>query len=482
VRLSPSLPLCFVEGASTLLRRRTGLLIGASRRAAFESSLAEAMHGARVRDPAVYLADLAATPALMDDLAGRVTVGETYFFREPEQCAAIERVILPALLASRPPEAPVRIWSAGCATGEEPFTLAVIAHRLGAARRVRILGTDISHAALTRARCARYTKWSMRGVAQDVVEAHFARVGAQYQLHTALQGAVEFRYLNLADDGYPSAASGLSGLDLILCRNVLIYFDRETIARVARRLLDSLSPDGWLMLGPSDPMIGELVPCDVVVTDAGLRYRRAGARAESARPAPPAASVPQPASALREPAAQAPVCVATAEAGSGAARAAGCYAVRDYDGAVEAAREAIASDGADPAVWVILVRGLANLGELAGAERYCATSLERHATCVELQCLHALLLNDARRYDAGAVAARRALYLDRGLVVAHLALGAALAGLGNVAGAERAFGTVVRLLASRPEEEVVPASDGEHVGSLTALARTELKLLEELAA
>jgi len=481
---STALPIRFVDEASALLRRRTGLVIGASRRAAFETALADAMHGARALDPVVYLVDLAATPALMDDLAGRVTIGETYFFREPSLFAAIEGEILPDLLASRPFEAPVRIWSAGCATGEEPYTLAVVAARLGAAGRVRILGTDISRAALALARRAEYTKWSLRGVAGQVVESQFARVGDRYRLHAEPRGAVEFRYQNLADDAYPSAAAGLCDFDLILCRNVLIYFDRETVTRVAGRLVDALAPGGWLLLGPSDPRISEVVPCEAVASGAGLRYRRTGAQPpvglEWSCPAP--APAPVPALADPAPVAPAPVPVPVAAAAPAIESAARSYAAHDYERAVERAREAVAADGTDPAVWAILVRALANLGELAGAERWCAASLERHPTSAELQCLHALLLNEARRYEAGAVAARRALYLDRGLVVGHLALGAAQAGLGDAALARRAFGTVVRLLASRPADEVVAASDGERVANVAALARAELELLAKVAA
>src|SRR5690606_655500 len=85
---------------------------------------------------------------------------------------------------------------------------------------------------------------------------------------------VDFRYLNLAEDSFPSLATGIWGMDVILCRNVLIYFDADTVERVARRLLASLSEDGWLLLGGSDPPISEIMECDVVVTDAGLVYRR----------------------------------------------------------------------------------------------------------------------------------------------------------------------------------------------------------------
>ena len=483
---TPPLPSCFVDEAAALLRQRTGFVIADSRRSAFETSLVEAMFSGQVFDPVVFLADLAATPALMDELAGRCTIGETYFFREPEQFSLIEQEILPALLGPRTPDSgPLRIWSAGCATGEEPYTLAILAAKLGLANRTRIVGTDISRQALARARRARYTRWSLRGVPQDVVEAHFRPAGDEFELYAALRNAVQFQYLNLADKTYPSSTCGIVGMDLILCRNVLIYFDRETIARVAARLVASLAPDGWLVLGSSDPLLGELVSCDVVVSRAGLVYRcakapaapisipRLGVAATTVRSVDLEQIEPQP---TRLELAAEPLVAPDAEC------AVRCYAERDYERAVELARAAVWRDGADPALWVILVRGLANLGELADAERWCAASLERHATCAELQCLHALLLNDARRYEAGAVAARRAMYLDRDLAVAHLAHGAALAGRGDAPGARRAFAGAARRLAAMAPDAVVPFTDGERADSLAELARAEIALLVEAAA
>ncbi len=484
---TPGVSVLFVDEAATLVRARTGLVVGPARSGAFRSALADAMRSARVSDPVVYLADLAVTPALMDDLAGRVTVGETYFFRDPDQFALIEREILPGLVAARRPnDGALRIWSAGCATGEEAYTLAILASRVGA--RARTVGTDISRRALAKARRARYTRWSFRGVAEDVVAGHFDQVGDELELHPQYRDAVEFRYLNLADTGYPSAASGIVGMDLILCRNVLIYFDRETVARVADQLLRSLADGGWLVLGASDPMIADLVPCQVVVSSAGLMYRPArGAAVSFASLLPPTRPQVAPTLAVvaEPPFAPEPARLETVQnpvPASDAEVAARCYAVRDYDGAAEAARRAVGSPGAEAGVSVLLVRALANGGELGEAERACALALERHGMSAELCLLHASLLTAARRYDAAAVAARKALYLDRGLAMAHVAHGAALAGLEDVPGARSAFTNAASLLAGVMRDGIVPASGGEAAGRLADLVRAELELLTEAAA
>jgi chemotaxis protein methyltransferase CheR len=484
-----------VETALHLVRQRTGLVFGPGRRSAFESGLARAMQRAHPATPDVYLVRLQTEPAVLDDLVAEITVGETYFFREPEQFAVLARDILPALLARRPRDRPLRIWSAGCATGEEPYTVAMLLRQQGWGGAAHIVATDLSRRALAAARRGLYGRWSLRGVPEHVVRSYFTPVGGRYELAPTVREDVEFRYLNLAEDTYPSLATGIWGMDLVLCRNVLIYFDRDTIAGVARRLLDSLSDDGWLLPGASDPPLADLVPCDVVVTTAGLAYRRPARPARAGRPAtppsaaalpealvseprsppqPPPPSPPPPPLPVPEPAEE--VVERSLEA---VARA---YAERDYSRAAELARGAVQHDGGNPAVWVLLVRALANRGDLCAAGQACAAALDRHRTCAELAYLHAVLLAEAGRHAEAADAARRALYLDRTLAVAHLALGASLARLGDTRGARRALRNAERLLAELPPEAVVPASDGAPAARLAELARAHLGLLAGAAA
>ncbi|MEX2156442.1 MAG: CheR family methyltransferase [Gemmatimonadales bacterium] len=475
------------ETAAALVRHRTGLVFSEARRAAFETALATAMRRARLSDPEAYLARLAVEPPLLDDLVAGITVGETYFFREPRQFAVIQDEVVPGLLSHRPRDHPLRIWSAGCATGEEPYTLAIVLREQRLEGAAHIVASDLSRAALAQARRARYTRWSLRGVPDQVVRTYFEHVDDRFALAPAVRDAVEFRYLNLAEDTYPSLPTGIWGMDLILCRNVLIYFDAETVARVARRLMDSLSDDGWLLLGASDPALSDLVSCDVVVTGAGLAYRRPGRgalRPSATAVVTPTFALPEqpPPPPVRPPAGE-PAGVVAADAPSDdpedVARA---YAERDYQRAAELAGRFVQRDGSDPLLWIVLVRALANRGELEAAGRACAAALDRHRTSAELTYLHAVLLAEAGQYADAATAARRALYLDRGLVVAHLALGGALARLGDTDGARRAFRNAERLLAAMPPGALVPASDGEPAGRLAEMARVQLRLLSEVAA
>jgi chemotaxis protein methyltransferase CheR len=482
----------FVVAAEEFVRQRTGLVFSEARGSAFEAGLDRAMRRTKLTEPEVYLAHLDAQPALLDDLVGEITVGETYFFREPQQFAFIRHEVVPALLSHRSHDHPLRIWSAGCATGEEPYTLAITLREQGLAA-VRVVATDLARTALSEARRAVYTRWSLRGVPDHIVRTHFEQEGKRFALAPAIRDAVDFRYLNLAEDTYPSFSTGIWGMDLVLCRNVLIYFDAETVARVARQLIDSLSDDGWLLLGASDPPLAELVPCEVVVTDAGLAYRRRGRGARSVATAsattpfvlPPIPEIPAPEQPPHPPvplAAHDPPVALEQEALPGLADATRSYAERDYQRAAEQAIRLVECDGSDPAPWIVLVRALANRGELEAAGRACAAALDRHRTSAELAYLHAVLLAEAGRHADAVAAARRSLYLDRGLVVAHLALGGALARLGDTEGARRSARNARRLLAGMLPDAIVPGSDGEPASRLAEMAGVQLQLLKEAAA
>jgi chemotaxis protein methyltransferase CheR len=487
----------FVEAAGEWVRRRTGLVFPESRRCAFEAGLLRALRRAGLAEDTASLASLDADPAFLDDLVGEITVGETYFFREPQQFSVIRNIVVPSLLAHRPPDQALRIWSAGCATGEESYSLAILMRELGLETAAHIVATDLSRAALAAARRASYTQWSLRGASEEMLRSYFRRVGPRFELAPDLRAAVEFGYLNLASDSYPSLAAGIWGMDLILCRNVLIYFDLETIARVATRLFDSLSDRGWLLLGASDPSLGELIPCEVEITESGLAYRRrrpddAGARAQGpdgwprtaareALPRPPEEEMEPPSLQPEPPLLEKhdpPGTAAEQEIASGFAEAALAYALGDHGRATRMAEGCLQLDQDDPAIWALLVRALINRGGLEAAGRRCLAGLERHHSSAELHYLHATLLAEARHYREAAAAARRALYLDRRMVAAHLALGTALARLEDLDGARRAFRNAADLLAGLAPEEVVPASDGEQAGRLGEMVKAQLRLLE----
>lgn len=191
-------------------------------------------------------------------LLNEITVGETCFFRNQRQLDAVRQIILPKLMEAeaRLPHRRLRIWSAGCSTGEEPYTLSmVIQDELHSLTdwSLEILATDLNEHSLTVARNATYGSYSTRHVTSEYQQKYFISVGDQLQVHRSARERVTFSRLNLSDNvGMPL----IKGMDLIFCCNVLIYFDLASKRRVIEHFYQSLLPHGYLFLGQTESLYG----------------------------------------------------------------------------------------------------------------------------------------------------------------------------------------------------------------------------------
>ncbi|HSJ32824.1 MAG TPA: protein-glutamate O-methyltransferase CheR [Longimicrobiales bacterium] len=484
-----------------LVRERTGLVFPDSRLQDVEATIRRTMARLRIEDSDVLLALLRDDARARESFVADLTIGESYFQRDPAQFDLLRWRILPELLASRPADRAIRVWSAGCAAGEEPYTIAMLFEEMNAAHRSDIVGTDIARSRLADAQRGLYSKWQLRNTPDPVRRRYFAEHGKFFELTPRIRQRVDFQYLNLAEDSFPSLTNGIWGMDVILCRNVLIYFDAPTVERVAQRLIASLSEDGWLLLGASDPAISELVDCDVVLTESGLAYRRRGAagahdiRAASAATreplhrdiAPPstlpdAVQSPAPASSAdpRQPSAS------TADPGEAHASSSDtildAYADRDFSRVHELAAAAARTGSLSTPAWTTWVRALANEGRHDEAADTVTRAIDHAGATAELLYLHAVLLLQCGKPADAAAAARRALYMDRNLIVAHLTLGEAQRRSGNIEGARRALRNAASLLTALDAAATVPASDGESAGRLAELVRVKLSLLGSVPA
>jgi chemotaxis protein methyltransferase CheR len=204
-----------------------------------------------------------------------VSTNKTEFFREPTHFDHLRQVLLPALAAQRGARGQVRLWSAGCSSGEEPYTLAMVVDDWASCHtplRYSVLASDISLRMLDRARRAVYPRTALRGMAPQLVTRYFMRgkreQAEQVRVVPELRQQVEFRRLNLMEPFV-----GLEPMDVIFCRNVIIYFDRETQTRLVERFERQLVPGGHLYLGHSETLNGingSLVPVRPTI------YRRPG--------------------------------------------------------------------------------------------------------------------------------------------------------------------------------------------------------------
>lgn len=188
-------------------------------------------------------------------LAILLTNQESYFFRDLGQFALLRRKIIPELLEQNKEHRTLRIWSAGCSTGQEPYSIAILVDMLLPFRsewRIFIIGTDVSEAALEKARRGAYSNWSFRNTDRDVQQRYFHRQQKEYVLDTRIRQSVTFKYGNLLQDDFPSRGSELFDIDLILCRNVFIYFKRDVVTKVLSKFDRTLRNDGYLLTGHAE--------------------------------------------------------------------------------------------------------------------------------------------------------------------------------------------------------------------------------------
>jgi chemotaxis protein methyltransferase CheR len=210
-------------------------------------------------------------------LVNAVTINETAFFRHPSQFEALEDTILPELVRLHQQErsGPMRLWSAACSAGDEAYSLAILIRETIEPRHPRmdyeIVGTDIDTAVLEEARAGRYRKRSVRNVPPAYLRDYFDRSGEAFVVDPAIRDMVEFRPLNLTD---AQDMRRMRDFDLIMCANVLIYFNETSKKDVLQGLYRSLRPGGYLFVGGSEAL-GELdVPLEPVRHEGALAYRR----------------------------------------------------------------------------------------------------------------------------------------------------------------------------------------------------------------
>lgn len=430
------------EAIASLVTDRTGLCFPDNRRPEAESAIRFAAQQAGCDHLDDFRRAIVSGEFPIDQLVAELVVCESYFFREPDHFRFVQECVLPQCRGDDGALRQPRIWSAGCAGGEEAFSLGILMVEAGYTGEPAVLGTDLSARALERARTARYSPWSLRDLSAEQVDRYFHRAAGRFTLRERYRRSVSFQQLNLADDTFPSYSSGIWELDLIFCRNVLIYLDRRTVSALARRLFAALADNGWVILGSSDPPLADHAPFELVRTPFGLFHRR---RPWTAKRSSSWISAPSPVAAEcdncdeRTPSDEAPMAP---------------IASKDT---IPACRQTAPPGPTGPNAGH-RIRVLANRGHLIEARAELIETLRRNPASAELHYLHAVIglalghLREAER------AVRKALYLDRLQPAAHALQATILDRLGKVQEADRARRTANALLNAAPPADAVSAN------------------------
>ncbi|SHJ80109.1 chemotaxis protein methyltransferase CheR [Roseomonas rosea] len=426
---------------------------------------------------AALLADAAEGEAEWAALEAAITIGETFFFRDAGQFAALRDTILPGLIGRRAESRRLRIWSAGCSTGAEPYSVAILLRRLlGAAHRewsISILGTDISDAALEAARAARFSPWALRGMDLEERLRDFLPVeGNQaWQLRPEHRGTVRFErqnLLGLLDDSLPLS---MTGFDLILCRNVLIYFDRDTVPALVRALGERLVPDGWLLLGHAepDPSFGAFLRAIALTGTTAWRPMEPGVAPPPALPSPAASPSPSPV-----PPVAAPHLAPPSPIEAPVREAAPPRPTPVPGPLVSPAAPITPAPAEDRRALVDRARAEADSGALDAARATLRAGLRAHPTDAAMQLLDGLVARALGDMAAAEAALRRALYLDSGFVAAHYQLGLLLLDRGAAEAGRRSMANAARLARALPGDTVLEEGDGMTAETLLGLVRHHL--------
>ncbi|WP_199253416.1 CheR family methyltransferase [Mycolicibacterium mengxianglii] len=241
------------EAVLGYLRDTRGFDFTGYKRASLMRRVRHRMDQVRLESFEDYLDALQASPDEFAALFNTILINVTDFFRDPDAWEYVRTEVVPTLLAQRGPDDPVRVWSAGCASGQEPFSVAMmLAEMLSPEdfrRRVKIYATDIDDDALNDARAASYSAKAVESVPKELLHRHFDLVGTRYVLHKDLRRSVIFGRNDLVKD------APISRVDLLLCRNALMYFNAETQRNVLNRLNFALAPQGVLFLGHAEMLL-----------------------------------------------------------------------------------------------------------------------------------------------------------------------------------------------------------------------------------
>jgi chemotaxis protein methyltransferase CheR len=444
------------------LVRMAGLVFDVSRRGAISAILHERMDKTGHANIGSYLAFVESTTGAAErqQLLDAVTIQETHFFRNLPQVEALRRDVLPDLLRrNRSTGRPLTIWSAGCSTGEEPYTLAMLLVQLFEETGpfpVRIVGTDVSAAALDVARAGVYSGRTIQLAEPGAVERWFdAQPDGSYSVAKPVRDLVTFRLQNLVTDEPPFDTGEV---DLVVCRNVTIYFGRETTTRLVSGFHRLLTMGGYLLLGHAETLWQISDAFSLLPVGEAFVYRKDAVPQNGRRPTPGLSSAPRPAAppprrvmrdVLRVP------------------------SLRPRRPAPEPVSLAppLATPVPSPLEDLIKARDALNAGNYAEAASLAERATAAHPLLVEGYIVEGRALSNQGDDDGAIAALRKAVFLDPSAAHAHFLLATTLARVGDPGGASLSFASAAETLPRASTETLAELLDGRAVSDLVDLCR-----------
>ena len=421
-----------------------------------------------------------------DILAGYLTIGETYFFRDSGVFKFLKEKMLHDLIYSRwHTNKYLRIWSAACCTGEEPYSIAMLIDQLIPNRKgwnISIIATDINEKFLNKAKKGLYTQWSFRNTSEDMRKKYFTHNNSKkYALHPEIKRMVSFFYLNLAEAGYPSYSNNTTELDLICCRNVLMYFSETVREKVVRGLASSLAQNGVLIVSPGEADYAKMaglspfrssettvfckIPPKQNTFVLNQTHSDAIKSSEQSKNTPEeetleATKAKKTSAPLNKP--QFSYDQALQEFNNGA-----------YNESIKILQCILDHDKHNPKYMLLTARCYANLKQYDTAITWCEQAIQNNRFEPGYYYLMASILQEQGTNDNAIKALNQALYLDPAFIMAYVAIGMIRRKQGRQQDFQKAINNALYYLKNMEPDTLVPYSDDMTAGRL-------MKMLEPM--
>lgn len=508
-----------LEAVTDLIAKQTGLHTRPQDKAALCKKLLtriQALHLASLTDYYQLLTD--SNPRSDREwqmLAVLLTTGESYLFRDQGQLTLLKNQLLPELIRHRQArqlqegtaKPSLRIWSAGCSTGEEVYSLAILVQQLIPnleAWDISILGTDINPQAIQKAKRGLYNSWSFRTISPELQSQYFYKQGNDWKINAKLQAMVDFQVGNLVKDPFPNPSTAIHNIDLIVCRNVFIYFDAASIALVIDKFTQTLRPQGYLVVGHAELCNQDLQTLKTKVFPESVVYQRSHEVTAANSFASPLAYKPHSPPSDRYPSTNLPSNGRSPQADllplapksslypasttsdrnimstSAAPHASNLSPqLKDYpalleqinsflkDGtyvsAIAVGKQAIQLCPTRGEAYYCIAKAYANLGRATEAESYCQKAIGCNAIWLSPHYLLARVAEEQNQIEIAKTLLKKIIYLEPTAIAAYVELGSIYAKEKNIAKAQKLWKTSLDLLKHLPLHQTV-----EHFDQITA--------------
>ncbi len=420
----------------------------------------------------------------METLACHLSVGETYFFREKNALDLFKNSIVPKLIKENASSRTINIWSAGCCSGEEPYTLAMILRESIDNIddwNINILATDISQIFLQKATTGLYTPWSFRNTPDWAMKKYFTKVDRKFQISETIRNMVTFKRMNLVDkDAFPSIGIALWSMDVIFCRNVFIYFPTEQIRNIALRFRRCLKEEGWLITSPVEVSNDGLNSLRYEwYPGVGVLRKDSSCKGENTTP-PVSSNLKTHMDAGSDKPAK-KVYVTYKQKSNGninqlrietdqlLAKAQNSFQQGQYCEASSGIHEVLKLSPNHSGAQILQARIFANLGDHHGAIVILDNLLERKKNDSFVYFLLASMYMETEQHDLSEKALRQALYLNPDMVAAQFLMGNLMQAKGNKRMSSKYFSKLKKCLDQYDKDVLLPELDGMTTGALAEI-------------